>query len=468
MKRLWLIFFLFSQPFSQTTVAVMEFETEGLDNISSTALSSIIRREVKNTDGLILLDRNMMEQVLQEQGFQQSGCTTSECAVEVGQLLGVQKMITGSLSALGQLYLVEIFILNVENGQIEKSEMFEHIGRIEELIKPLKNSTKKLLNTNQIDFAEETFIYIESIPAGGMVSVNDNNVGSSPLKYKVEPGEYQIKIKSQGYQDWMQYATVSLGENKVLSGKLMKVSSNNVVLSNGSDEWDNWGISKELYLEFYTLGISKADYINVISPNDYTLDDVKKYTSLKIPKETWLDLIKKGQSPSYIENIFEFSWNYKGLELYHTQLKRLKMPYVKRSAFNTDELIWNINIMQDFIEEKKLSQFSVDELISQSIKVKNGVDIFFTHSITQVHHEVKVLMFKTVNYTDSVNFRKKIIKDLKGDLKVKSEVRASRAGDKVNKRNYIDLINKISIANIFLMIANEVTVEEFINWIISE
>ena len=35
MNRLWLILFLFSQPFSQTTVAVLEFETEGLDNISS-------------------------------------------------------------------------------------------------------------------------------------------------------------------------------------------------------------------------------------------------------------------------------------------------------------------------------------------------------------------------------------------------------------------------------------------------
>ena len=90
MKHLWLIIiFLSSNPFAQTTVAVMEFETDGLEGISSSALSAIVRREVKNNDDLILLDRRMMDQVLQEQGFQQSGCTSSECAVEVGQLLDI-------------------------------------------------------------------------------------------------------------------------------------------------------------------------------------------------------------------------------------------------------------------------------------------------------------------------------------------------------------------------------------------
>ncbi|SVB17121.1 uncharacterized protein METZ01_LOCUS169975, partial [marine metagenome] len=88
MKRLWIILFLFSQSFSQTTVAVLEFETEGLDNISSSALSSIVRREVRNNKEYLLIDRNMMKAVLEEQGFQQSGCVSSECAVQVGELLG--------------------------------------------------------------------------------------------------------------------------------------------------------------------------------------------------------------------------------------------------------------------------------------------------------------------------------------------------------------------------------------------
>ena len=39
-----------------------------------------------------------MEQILVEQGFQQSGCTTNECMVEVGKLIGVEKIVSGSIS----------------------------------------------------------------------------------------------------------------------------------------------------------------------------------------------------------------------------------------------------------------------------------------------------------------------------------------------------------------------------------
>ena len=34
---------------------------------------------------------------MEEQGFQQSGCTSDECAAEVGQLLGVQFMVADPL-----------------------------------------------------------------------------------------------------------------------------------------------------------------------------------------------------------------------------------------------------------------------------------------------------------------------------------------------------------------------------------
>ena len=46
------------------TIAVLDFETEGLEDISSNALSVIVRREVRNNKNYRLVDRNMMETVL--------------------------------------------------------------------------------------------------------------------------------------------------------------------------------------------------------------------------------------------------------------------------------------------------------------------------------------------------------------------------------------------------------------------
>jgi len=274
MKRLWFILFLFSQPFSQTTVAVLEFETEGLNNISSSALSSIVRKEVRNNKEYRLIDRNMVKAVLEEQGFQQSGCVSSECAVEVGQLLGVQKMVTGTVSGLGSLYLVEIFVLDVATGLIDKSEMFEHVGRVEELIKPLREGTKKLFGAKSSEIAQETFLYIESNPPGGMVYVNNKNIGSAPIKHKVVPGDYKVNIKTRGYQDWMQITSISLGENKVLSGQLVKLElggGGSAVGGGGIGEWEFWGVSQQDYIRLMQLNITKLEWSETFQPNNLTV-----------------------------------------------------------------------------------------------------------------------------------------------------------------------------------------------------
>ncbi len=76
----------------------------------------------------------MMQEVLKEQGFQQPGCTTDECIVEIGRLIGVEKIISGSISKIGNIYSVSSRIVNVETGEIEKSEVYDHTGEIGQLL----------------------------------------------------------------------------------------------------------------------------------------------------------------------------------------------------------------------------------------------------------------------------------------------------------------------------------------------
>jgi hypothetical protein len=45
-----------------------------------------------------------MEKILAESSFQQTGCTSSECAVQIGKILNVKHMIVGSLSKLMDTY----------------------------------------------------------------------------------------------------------------------------------------------------------------------------------------------------------------------------------------------------------------------------------------------------------------------------------------------------------------------------
>ena len=57
-----------------------------------------------------------MSEILDEQGFQQSGCTSDECAAEVGALLGVKNMISGAFGKLGNTYTIDAKMFSVESG----------------------------------------------------------------------------------------------------------------------------------------------------------------------------------------------------------------------------------------------------------------------------------------------------------------------------------------------------------------
>ncbi len=73
------------------TVAVLDFEGRGISKLEAATLTDRLSSELANTEAVILVERGQMSEILDEQGFQQSGCTSAECAAEVGALLGVKE-----------------------------------------------------------------------------------------------------------------------------------------------------------------------------------------------------------------------------------------------------------------------------------------------------------------------------------------------------------------------------------------
>jgi curli biogenesis system outer membrane secretion channel CsgG len=61
-------------------------------------LADRLRAELFNTGAVNVMEREQMQEILKEQGFQQSGaCNDEACLVQMGQMLGVQKLVSGSL-----------------------------------------------------------------------------------------------------------------------------------------------------------------------------------------------------------------------------------------------------------------------------------------------------------------------------------------------------------------------------------
>ena len=138
MKHAYLFSLLFSALiFSQNdapSVAVLDFEANGIPDYEAETLTERLRSEIANTKAFRITDRKLLDKILNEQALQQSGCTTDECSAEIGQLLGAQFMISGSIGKLGDTFTVESKLVSVSTGAAERTKSISFKGPIAGLL----------------------------------------------------------------------------------------------------------------------------------------------------------------------------------------------------------------------------------------------------------------------------------------------------------------------------------------------
>lgn len=151
-QRMMLLVSLLAISYAQTmerrNMAIYNFSGLGVSPIEAQVISDRIRVEMGKFDTYSIIERGLMEQILEEQAMQMSGiCDESSCLVEVGRILAVHYMVGGTISKIGNLYSIEARIIDVESGEITKSIVEDYNGPIENL---LVQTTKLLSFFNMI------------------------------------------------------------------------------------------------------------------------------------------------------------------------------------------------------------------------------------------------------------------------------------------------------------------------------
>ncbi len=115
-------------------IAVVDLDAFAISVAETQALTNRLRIEFFKTGRFVVLERGQMQNILKEQDFQLSGCTTTDCLVEIGQLLNVESIVAGSISRVGQMYSVEIRLVAVETGKIVAAAVVDMDGSISDLL----------------------------------------------------------------------------------------------------------------------------------------------------------------------------------------------------------------------------------------------------------------------------------------------------------------------------------------------
>lgn len=163
LKRIIFIGFLFlpslGVPGNRTQIAVLNLETPALDAGAGLVLSDRLRSELVGTGAFRVIEREKMNTILREQGFQRSGCTSDACAVEIGKILNISKICAGSVGRVGSIYTVNLRLIDVHSGEIMISLTADCEGPVETLLtETMKKLAAELAGVKTTPPEEEKFV----------------------------------------------------------------------------------------------------------------------------------------------------------------------------------------------------------------------------------------------------------------------------------------------------------------------
>ena len=188
-------------------VAILELDGNNISKAETKALSDRLRIEIFNAGMYEVMEREKMNRILDEMQFQLSDCTSDECAIEIGRLIGVNKIIAGSISKVGEFYTVSTRLIDVETGKIEATATEDIEGTLgivlTKAIPSIAHQISGLGKLETMPAISKTALNISTEPIGASIYLDGSYKGESPLKIEVEPGyKHRLKAVAESYETW--------------------------------------------------------------------------------------------------------------------------------------------------------------------------------------------------------------------------------------------------------------------------
>ncbi len=148
-----LIVFFCSNSFGvESTIAILDFSNNSLmekDNYNSlcSGFAEIMITELSNVSSLKVVERQKINQLIQEMQLAQSGVVSEETGVQVGKLLGAKYLVFGSFFIMDKKIRVDTRIVEVETGLTVKAEQVtDKLSKMFDIIQELNKKIIKNLN----------------------------------------------------------------------------------------------------------------------------------------------------------------------------------------------------------------------------------------------------------------------------------------------------------------------------------
>jgi len=185
----------------RTKIAVLDLKASGVDQTLAANLTAVVVGEVSKVKLFDVISRQEIMQMLNfEEERQQLGCTDASCLAEIGGALGVEYLVTGAVGKVGDLYLVNMQLIDIGKAKVENRAKRE--GDSEQmLVKETGSAARELLAT--LLEKNKGLLLVRTREEGASIFVGESLKGVSPLGViDVPAGPHRVKVSKTGFVDW--------------------------------------------------------------------------------------------------------------------------------------------------------------------------------------------------------------------------------------------------------------------------
>jgi TolB-like protein len=238
-KVLIALLILCSHVVAADRIAILDFIGEGVTNSQTKTFTDRVRNALVGYSQFDVMEREKFEAIMEEQQMNLSGICNEDCIVEVGQIAGVQYMVSGDVRSLGNTIFVAARIIDVETSKLMASQ---------DIIVPSNDIGALLKAAPELaDAIMQQFVEKKGIAAGGFQTiVDDSELGKLKLSIsesgiqliidgrsrgtisrkdiiiQLSPGQHDVQIIKDGFET--QRTTVAI-QPKVTATRTMNLKS---------------------------------------------------------------------------------------------------------------------------------------------------------------------------------------------------------------------------------------------------
>jgi hypothetical protein len=180
-------------------IAVLRFDALGIEPELVARLETLFRMELDRLDKQPLPGRRDIERALTPELRDCSG--DDKCLAAIGKKLGVDVVVTGTVGAMGDTYVLNIKAVDASTAkQVQRIQSDPLRGSPDELIEGVRVAAYKLLAPNQLYGT----IQVQTDLVGAEVALDGKPIGKTPLANlgvigKQSLGKHRLRVEAQGY-----------------------------------------------------------------------------------------------------------------------------------------------------------------------------------------------------------------------------------------------------------------------------